>query len=260
MKRYILTLFLAAVVIGFNDITTHAQQKEQPPQLWLIGDILTKPSEADEYESVIKEWTDYSTAYQYPFRWFTHRTYDFHYYLCFPIKSFDDIDDVFSSYSNMMVKNVGQEERQALNDRNNRSYEWYRYYLQRYQPGLSYIPENPRLKPGEGNATHANFIYILPDKEREFRKILREWAELYKTKNIPDGYEFYIGLTGTEKPVYFRLQRAKNRADYYSRAEIIKEMLGEEGEALMKRTLPLIRRIERKDAVYCPELSYKPKK
>ena len=125
-------------------------------------------------------------------------------------------------------------------------------------PRLSYIPENPRLKPEEANFAHITRFYVKPDKEREFRDIMSELAALFKRKNISDGYNVYALAIGTGKPLLSIVFRAKDDADYYSQHKKIVEILSEEIKALYEKIVPLLRKIERVDGNFRPDLSYTP--
>jgi hypothetical protein len=125
-------------------------------------------------------------------------------------------------------------------------------------PELSYTPENPRLKPGEGNFYFWDIYYIHPGKAGEYEENLKEWKSLFKSKNITESYNTLQGDIGTDNPVYAFSGRAKSAADYYTHNAKMWEMLGEEGEKLFAKDLPLIRKNEVRQGWLFHGLSYKP--
>lgn len=122
------------------------------------------------------------------------------------------------------------------------------------RPDLSYMPENPRLKPEEVNFYNWTFTYLLPGKEKELEEMSKKYKTLYQTKNIPDGFFVYEVIMGKEQPLYILVQSAKDPADYFSMD--YSEALGEEATALQSKLWSLIRKIEYKQAWIARGLSY----
>jgi len=259
MRGKVLIALMVGIVVNFFALTAFAQEKEQKGQLWLVEDCAVNPCGVGEFEAVVKEFVALAVEHKYPYRWYGHSTDDFHYYFTFPVENLGAVDNIFEAWDELAEK-MGKEQYQALHKRFDGVIESYKYFLLRSMPEMSYTPENPRLLPEERKFFHLNFFYLPYGKEKEFEEISKEWVALYKSKNISDGTWFYAGVIGTDNPIYILSRRTKNRADYYSQYAVIDGLLGEESTALWKKTRPLLKKIERQDGWFRPDLSYTPVK
>ena len=140
------------------------------------------------------------------------------------------------------------------------TYEYIKQGVIRTRPDLSYVPENPRLKPEEGVYIRWGQCYVKADKTREFEEIMKKWVALFKEKNIGGGFNTFMGEMGTDNPFYFWAEYGKSPADFYTWNEKESEMLGDELMPLWLKTLGLLRKFEGKGGMIRPELSYIPKK
>ncbi len=259
MRGKVLIALMVGIVVNFFALAAFAQEEEQKGQLWLIEDCTVKPCGVGEFEATVKEFVALAVEHKYPYRWYGHSTNDFHYYFAYPVEDLGAVDNIFEAWDELAEK-MGKEQYQALDKRFDGIIEYYKYTLNRFMPEMSYTPENPRLLPEERKFFHLNIFYLPYGREKEFEEISKEWVALYKSKNIFDGTWFYVGVIGTDNPMYMLVRRAKNRADYYSQAEVIDELLGEEGKALKGKTRPLLKKLEHQDGWSRPDLSYTPVK
>jgi len=121
---------------------------------------------------------------------------------------------------------------------------------------LSYAPENPRLKPQEIEYIHYRFFYVIPGKQKDIEAIAKEFAELYKSKGINTGWSMYESVTGSDLPVIVVAQGARSAADFYSNRERLRELLGEDAKKIGARVGATVRRMEDKEGIPRPDLSY----
>ena len=259
MRGKVLIALMVGMVVNFFALTAFAQEEKPKGQLWLIEECAVKPCGVGEFEAVVKEFVAQAVEHKYPYRWYGHSSNDFRYYFAYPVENLGAVDNIFEAGEELAEK-MGKEQYQALHKRFEGNIEYVKFLTFRFMPERSYTPENPRLLPEERKFEHVNYIYLPYGKGKEFEEVGKEWVALYKSKNISDGYEFYRGVIGTDNPWYMLIRRAKNRADYYSQSEVIDELLGEEGTALWKKTMPLFKKIERLDGWERPDLSYTPQK
>ena len=258
MKGKILISLMVGLVVTLWAVTALAQAEERKAQLFFVEDVVVKPSMAAEYEAVMKEVVTLCTKHKFPYPFYAYSTDDFHYYFVYPVENFADIDNLYKAFGEL-GKKMGAEQWQGLMKRFAGTFEYYQYSVIRYLLEFSYTPEKSRLKPEEENFVFWEFFYIPFGKEIEFAEICQEWVELYKSKNIPDGWSTYVGDIGTEIPTYIVVLWGKSAADYFSQLEKTVELLGEEGQALVKKTMDLCRRYETKTGMRRPDLSYTPK-
>ena len=121
---------------------------------------------------------------------------------------------------------------------------------------LSYTPENPRLEPQEAKYIHYGFYYALPGKGKDLEALAKDYSNLYKSHGIDTGWNIYQTITGSDLPLYVVAVRAKNAADYHTNREKIAEVLGEAAEKIGEKVGSTVRRIEYKEGMLRPELSY----
>ena len=258
MRGKVSVFLLAGFVASLCALTTIAQAGEQKPQLYFVTQFVVKPSMVSEFETGTKEWLARDVKLKYPYPWYTRSCEDFHYIFITPVKNFADLDKMEKTDIEFMKK-MGEDQFKALMKLFEGTCECYHATMARSLPEISYIPENPRLKHEESNFICTDFFYIQPGKEKEFEKVCKEWVTLQKNKNIPDGYSLAVSVMGTELPLYIGNSKGKNAGDYFSQMEKNWKLLGDEGKALMKKTMALCRKIESKNSWFRPDLSYIPK-
>ena len=257
MRGKVIILLTVSIAVSLWALTALPQAEEQKEQLFLIQDVVVKPSMVSEYEAVVKEWTAQFKKHKFPYPCAAYSTNDFHYYFLNPIKNYADVDNWEKAWDEL-GKKMGKEQSQALMKLFDDTWEYTKFATYYQVPELSYTPEKPRLKPEETKFTILHFCYIQAGKENEFEKILKEAVALYKSKNIPDGYNIFAGDTGAELPVYVIAEGGKSPSDYYSQAEKNYALLGEEEKALSKKMLAILRKYESKSGWARPDLSYMP--
>jgi hypothetical protein len=258
MRKKILKLVLVFLIVIFYSINVMAQAEEPKAPLYIVEDTVVKPSKISEYEVHVKMAIELFKKYDYPYPVYNCTTDDFHYISIFPLKNYADMENTYKA-TGELAKKAG-EEWQAMIKSADGTLEYSKYFMLRYIPQLSYIPEEPRLKPEESSFMQWEFFYVLPGKEMAFVEFCKKLVALYKEKNIQDGWELYSGSIGTETPLFIVLLKGKNRIDYYSNWEKILEILGEEGLKLfMEDITPLLRKFEYKTVKVRPDITYIPK-
>ena len=257
MKGKISVFLMVGLVVSLCSLTTLAQAEEQKGQLVFVSHYVVKPSMVSEFEAGVKEWVAQCTKHKYPYPWNAQSSEDFLYLFFTPVDNFADIDNMDKA-DDELAKKIGEEQMQTLMKRFEGTYDYYRDYIARSLPELSYTPENPRLKPEESNFVSTDFYYVQSGKEKEFEEVNKEWVALVKSKNIADGYSLGVRIMGTELPVYIGNSRGKNAADYFSQGEKNWALIKDEGTALWKKTMALCRKFESRNSWRRSDLSYIP--
>jgi hypothetical protein len=246
-----LALGLLAVLFIFPGMTGAQEQKSQ---LYSIEEIVVRPAMAAKFEAAVKK--EIELGYPYPFS--AYSTDDFYYYFLTPIENYASIDALNKAESEW-AKKIG-ENHQALMKSVEGTFEYYRLGVIRFLPELSYPPKKPRLKPEEVNFTYWGFLYVEFGKEKEFADVFKQWVELYKSKDIPDGWSTYVVESGAEMPFYFMAASGKSAADFYAADEKATKKIGEEKTMeLGHKTMALFRKFEIKTGRPRPDLSNVPK-
>lgn len=256
MRGKISIFLMVVLVASLCSLAALAQAEEQKAQPFYVRVVAVKPSEVKNYMAGVKEMVALETEHKFPYPIYTSHTDDFHFYHAIPLKD-GSIDNFWKTWGEFMAK-IGPEQGQKIQKLLEGTQEYSEDIVILSRPDLSYTPENPRLKPEEGNFRRWTFLYLHSWKQKEVEAIAKEFVALYKSKNIPDGYSLYEAIMGIEAPGYLIIQSAKDAADFYS--QDINKLLGEEGKALWKKAWPLIKKVEYEQGWFLPGLSYIPKK
>jgi hypothetical protein len=105
---------------------------------------------------------------------------------------------------------------------------------------------------------HYDWVYPIPGMERDFEGLLKEWIAAYRSHGLGTGWVVYQAVTGDELPAYVIATPAKDRADYEEDGKTVQKALGDEGDALWRKTMGMMRDSRQVDAWMRPELSVVP--
>ena len=255
MRSKISVFLVVSLVVSICALTILAQEKEQQAKAFYVREVAVRPSGLMNFIAGVKELVAQETEHKFPFPIYAYGTEDFMFYFLAPLGE-GTIEDFWKAWGEFQVK-IGQEQGQKIQKLMEGTTEYHNDGFVVLRPDLSYTPENPRLKPEEANFRNWIFYYIEPGKEKETEEVAKKLVALYKSKNIPDGWDTYEVIMGKEAPLYVIVDRAKNAADYYSTD--YSKLLGEEAKALSVKSLPLLRKLETKQGWFRPDLSYIPK-
>ncbi len=248
-------LFLAVCVLA---LTVAAAAQEKKPQLYFVEDYVVKPSMVLQFEATFKEVM--ATVYK-PYNWpwpvETYATEDLHYYFLYPFENLTEIDKAFATFYEILGK-FGEQKWDALNRKMGDASEYYKQGTITLSPELSYVPEKPRLKPGEAKFVNWGFCYVLPGKEKDFEEQFKKIVAVYKAKKISQGFNGWIGGMGTEMPFYFYTETAKSAADLFLTGEKVIKLVDPEATAIWNTMLGLMRKFETKMGSFRPDLSFVP--
>lgn len=253
MKSKVSVFVLVGLVVSLCSLTTLALGEEQEAQLWLVWDILVKPSKVMEFEKAMKDQVALYKKLKFPYPWSAASTEDNYYYFLVHIKKFADIDNMYKAFAEA-EKKMGAEYK-AIEKSFIGTYEYVHPYLAYLNPELSYFPENPRVKPGEEGYLFYTYLYFKPGMEAEAEAVCKEWKALYKSKGVPDSYFMWIGDIGTDMPMFCVVQSGKTGSDFYAQAEKRQKEMGNEATKLWAKTAKICRKVEQKIGMPRPDLS-----
>ena len=253
MREKILIMVVVGLLVNLCALNVYAQEEESQSQLFRIHEDVVKPSMVGKYENAAKELKASLTTHGITsVSYLTANTDDFHFMYVTEIANMAALDqDPFSD----LAKKMGEEAMQAMWANFADCYDSHKNFIASLQMDLSY---DPGTSEEDMNFRHWDWYYIYPDKGQEARAIAKEWHDLYTKNNIPTGYRIYTGGLGTEAPLYIVVQSAKNAADFESKNAKVNELLGEEAQELMQRTMAITRKFETKTGWMRPDLSYMP--
>jgi hypothetical protein len=252
MKRKSIVLVVVILIKTFTAFTVNAQDQPKS-QLFTVHEDLVIPSMADKYEAAAKSLA--AAMAKHNISSFSYRAAnrdDFTYLYFIPLNNLAGMDMVMDGFK-QLEKAMGKEAFDATMKQFDGCFYTHRDYMVRFHPELSYLPDFP----ADMNFRHWDFYYLYPDKEDQAMALAKEWKALFEKKKITSGFRVSLGELGTE-PMLVVVQAGKNALDYYTKSAEIDKALGEEGNALMKKTMIVVRKFDHKNGAMRPELSYTP--
>ena len=105
---------------------------------------------------------------------------------------------------------------------------------------------------------HYDWLYPKPGMESDVNEVLKEWVALYEEHGIDSGWTAYQAVTGEDLPLVVLITPATSASAYYMMSEEVDEVLGEAGQALMMKSMGMLRKFEHNEAMFRPELSLLP--
>ena len=77
----------------------------------------------------------------------------------------------------------------------------YRYYVVKYEPKLSYVPDGDDWDDSKSYRKW-NYIQFILGSEKEVEKIFASWKHLYEAKGVETVFRIFTGFLGIEQPTY----------------------------------------------------------
>jgi len=259
MKSKVSIILMVCFVVSLCALTTLAQAQEQKAQLYVVWDIVVKPSKVGDFEAASKEEVALYAKYKFPYAWSVSRTSDYHYYYLIPVENFAAIDNIFKAFDKV-AKMAGEEYKEML-DKFIGTYEYVQPSVYSLNYELSFFSEKQKEKAGEENFVFFDIFYFKTGKEKEVEKLMKEMIALVEEKGAAEAQSWYCyqGIMGAETPVYLYTARAKNAIDFYTQNAKMWDLLGEESGELYRKIMANVRKREPKNGWYRPDLSYIPK-
>lgn len=227
-------------------------------QLLSVHEDNVIPSKAEEYEKIALGLVDAIKTHKVSSISYAAASMDDYTYIYFtPVDNLGAVDKMGASFDELEEK-MGKNAFGAMMKSFDACYPTHRNYLVRLRLDLSYKPEQGAQISEGLSFRHWDYYYIHPDMQDEAEAIAKEWVALNEKIKSPDGYRLFTNAFGLEGPLFLVVSSAKSAADYYARSEAWLKKAGDAGQALMKRTMKVVRKFESKDGMIRPELSASP--
>jgi len=255
MRRTALALALFALPL----VSAFAADAPPKPDLYLVHEEVVPPGMMMRYEAVTKEMLGTFAAKNVMnpnVAFTTYMTSDMHYlYVSRLAGGLSGLDAMYNAWMSL-PDTVGKEAWKDLETRGGATMSSYNEVVIMRRPDLSYEPATPRIKLEEHAYYRWQFYYLQPAKESEAEQICRDYAALFKSKNVPDGFTIFIAMLGQDLPLLVAAIPAKSATDFAATDERNAALLGNDLRALQARALGITRRFETREGWYRPDLSY----
>ncbi|MCU1229902.1 MAG: hypothetical protein JWO97_2786 [Acidobacteria bacterium] len=253
---------LVLVVLASLALTVPVQAADPAasakPQLYLIHEEIARPSMLAQYESTTNELLTTLTEKKADPKVFGMNLYvtnDLHYVFVLPISNWAAIEGFQQSWA-AIGDAVGKEKWANLMKRGNQAMESFTEIVVMRRPDLSYEPAMPRIKPEDARFAHWAFYYLDPARADEAEQVAKDYASLFKAKNVGDGFSVFMAVSGSNLPLLIVSVPAKSAADFYATDEKINAAFGNDIRPLAMRAMAITRRYETRDAVLRPDMSF----
>jgi hypothetical protein len=251
---------LALALLALPFFSAFADDPQPPkPDLYVVHEEVVPPGMMMKYEAVTKEMLGTFAAKNVMnpnLAFSTFMTNDMHYvYLSRLTGGLNGLEAMYNAWMSM-PDTVGKDKWKDLETRGSATMSSYNEVLIMRRPDLSYEPASPRLKLEEQAYYRWQFYYLQPGKESEAEQICRDYAALFKSKNVSDGFTIFMAMMGQDLPLLVAAIPARSPADFAMVDEKNSAMLGNDLRALQMRALSITRRLENREGWYRPDLSY----
>jgi hypothetical protein len=242
MKRILLS-FLCFLIVS-------AYAVAQEPQMFVAFQQQVKPSMDAAYQTAVKNLKNSCAQNKSAVTWSSYVFDDNSYIHFVPIKNLADLDK--NMFSDLEGK-IGKENLGKLWVEMDKCTDTQTSFAVTRTPSLSYILP----AAGEENFSNVFYWFPIPGKEAEAEQIAMEWQKLYASKKAVTSMVVYKFAFGSE-PGYAIVGDGKGPADFETRVQKTRELLGEEGAKLWAKTLLITKKFDTKTGWYLPDLSYIP--
>jgi len=155
-----------------------------------------------------------------------------------------------------MVNKVGWDKWQAMQASDLVDHSSMNFYVE--IPAGSYHPEGYQESMADKPVRHYDWLYPKPGMEDKVNEVLKEWVALYARHGLDSGWTAYQAVSGDDLPLVVLITPATSAGAYYTMSDEVDEILGDEGQALMMKSLGMLRKFEHNEAMYRPDLSVVP--
>lgn len=231
-------------------------QEEPKDQLYWVREEVVKIEKWQQYEETSKQWVEMMTGagLDFPYMRASQRD-DGHYYYLLPLSSYSDIDKFPEKFGSAIEK-IGKEKWGEFSKRNESSMDYHKDFIVKWSAEYSYIPKEPRLKPGEAGFLHWIFFTYKLENRKEVLDVIAEWKALYEKNNIPDGWDTWTIEVGERNDMMAISEAAKDAANFYAAMDENSAKIKDEEQKLWQKLSVYVTGMEQKFGKPRPDLGF----
>lgn len=253
MKKIFPKVLTILVILSLCGPATLAQE-ESRGQLWFCWEATVNPAQLDEFMDLqleLRKTHLKEAGFSYPISAWTDGL--FTYYFFYPVDSYNDKDKIYSELGRAIELQGNNWLNRMFSTLDNHT-----TWFIRWDPELSYRPENPRRTGDEGVFCVWDMFYIDPGKEQEARNLQKRLVTVLTEKGYDDYVDTWIGELGLDGYFYMGVLFGKSPADLWAQNEVMWELLGEEGRQLFVEMRKYTKKRDFKQFWFMKGLSYDP--
>jgi hypothetical protein len=239
-----------------GSLTIFAQSIDKSWEYLLIRDDFVKPSMTDHYEASLSDlamFLEENDVKQVNYITQLQDNYTYSH-----VSVINNLDDINGGLKDFIHGEKRSAEFDLIWDDLNQTIEGYRYYVVKYEPELSYVPDG-KVWLEDAPFRRWNYLYFEPGTEDEANDIILAWKNLYENKGVKNGFRVFKGVVGLEQPVILFTTWAKDPLDYQVKLQDNMGLLGDEGAILWMAMMQIVSDVEVVEGWFLPQYSYLPK-
>jgi hypothetical protein len=246
-------LLIASLFIIASNVSIPAQTSESEWDMMLVREDKTIPSLVGNYEAGLMDLKEFLIEENIEdFQYFCHMQDDYSFTHVIPINSFEDLESL--KLASWVARMENPKADLIYNDINT-SIESSRYYLVKYLPALSYVPESENWIKSLPYRKWS-FYYFYPGTADDVSALLAAWQGLYMKYDAPSGFRVFEGYLGTEQPLYIFTNWAEDPMDHHEKLNQTMEKLGEESVVLWLALMEYVKEVKTIEGWFLPQYSY----
>lgn len=252
MKKYY-SLLLMLIILGIDG--AFAQLSDEGWKYMMVREDVVKPSMTIYYEASLSDLASFLSDNKVQgVNYITQLQDNYHYTHITSLSNLNEIDGGLGAFIKGDKKSA---EFDLIWDDLNETIESYSYYVVKFEPDLSYVPDG-KVWLEEAPYRRWNYFYFQPGTEKEAEQLLKAWKNLYEDKGLEHGYRVFTGVIGIEQPVVVFTTWAESPLDYQENLQDNIKLLENEGSILWMAMMEMVRKVETVEGWYLPQYSFLP--
>lgn len=244
---------LLLFVIGFQAV--FAQISDKDLNYLLVRQDAVKPSQAAAYEISLIQLAQFLSDTNVKHVNYMTQIEDNNYYS--HVSPLIDLNDIEAGLKTFVIGKDKSAKFDLIWADLNASIESMTYYVVKYEPELSYVPDG-NIWLDEAPYRRWNYLYFEPGTEKEAEQLLLAYKNLYKNKGVKTGFRVFRGIIGLDQPVIMFTTWSKTPLNYQMELQDSIDLLGEEGTFLWLAMMDLVSATETIEGWYLPQYSFMP--
>lgn len=157
-----------------------------------------------------------------------------------------------------LYEKMGEKAADAMFEKMDECYDSHSNSIVHYLPKMSYHPESEGSMEGKNHREY-HFLYYAPKNAKAMKEGMMEIHDMFKNRNIKNGYSVYHSGFGSPESYYMVSISAKDGLEIAQNGKLNDETFTEEDQAKFFEVIQLTTRYDKVEGRLRPDLSYYPK-
>jgi len=251
MKKFTFFTVLCLIMAAFFANDTRAQEPDGPAMVLLMEEFVA-PSDMAQFWKVQSEALELFDELNFDMTFYAYQTDQNSFYWAMPIKSFADIDEVYSTMMNShkLLKENGYDPDAKFRNLSNISQS-----VVMWNKELSYHPEEREEGAEPDKFYEWSFIYLKSGHEKEVAEATKKYMDFYKSVGVNYAWDIYEVVFGDHTPCWILEVSAESELALRQQESDLQAKYHDDFMKLWQNLVPHVRTIETKKGWYLPAWS-----